>query len=150
MLNLVLNILWFIFGGFLSGLGWIVAGIIMAITIVGLPWSRSCFMLASFSFWPFGRDVVFRRDLTGRDDLGTGALGTLGNVLWFVLAGWWLALWHVAAAVTLAVTVIGIPFAFQHLKLALASLAPVGRSVVSYDEAWTRARAGNTPVVSRG
>ena len=66
---LLLNILWFILGGFLSGLGWLLATFLMAITIIGLPWVRSCFNLAMFSFWPFGRDVISRKDLTGKDDL---------------------------------------------------------------------------------
>ena len=139
---LILNILWFILGGFLSGLGWLLAALVMAITIIGLPWARSCFTLAMFSFWPFGRDVVSRKDLTGRDDLGTGTLGLIGNVIWFVLCGWWLALWHIAAAVTLGITIIGIPFALQHLKLALASLLPVGKTVVDYDTIDTSRGAG--------
>jgi len=139
---LILNILWFILVGFLSGLGWLLATFVMAITIIGLPWARSCFTLAMFSFWPFGRDVVSRKDLTGRDDLGTGTLGLIGNVIWFVLCGWWLALWHIAAAVTLGITIIGIPFALQHLKLALASLLPVGKTVVDYDTIDTSRGAG--------
>ena len=98
----LLNILWFILGGFFSGLGWLLAGMLMAITIIGIPFVRSCFMLASFSFWPFGRDVVSRDELTGREDLGTGALGLIGNIIWFVLCGWWLAVWHIMAAVALA------------------------------------------------
>jgi uncharacterized membrane protein YccF (DUF307 family) len=85
----VLNVLWFITGGVIAGLAWVLAGVIMAVTIVGLPWARSCFMLASFSFWPFGRDIIARDALYGREDLGTGALGVLGNVIWFVLAGGW-------------------------------------------------------------
>jgi uncharacterized membrane protein YccF (DUF307 family) len=142
MIALVLNILWFIFGGFISGLAWVLAGIVMAITIVGLPWARSCFMLANFSFFPFGRDVVRRDELTGQEDLGTGALGTIGNIIWFVLCGWWLAIWHISAAIALAITIIGIPFAFQHVKLAMASLFPVGRSVVSYDDLRQNFRLG--------
>jgi uncharacterized membrane protein YccF (DUF307 family) len=134
MLTTVLNILWFILGGFLSGLGWAFADVIMALTIIGLPWARSCFMLANFSFFPFGRDVVRRDEYPGREDLGTGFFGALGNIVWFLLAGWWLAIWHVSAAVALGLTVIGIPFALQHVKLAMASLFPVGRSVVSYDD----------------
>jgi uncharacterized membrane protein YccF (DUF307 family) len=130
----LLNILWFILGGFLSGLGWTLAGLLMAITIIGLPWARSCFMLANFSFWPFGRDVVRRDELRGREDLGTGFLGAIGNIIWFLLAGWWLAIWHISAAAALGITIIGIPFALQHVKLAMASLLPVGRSVVSYDD----------------
>jgi len=131
-MNLILNILWFILGGFISGLGWVLAGVIMAISIVGIPWVRSCFMLAGFSFWPFGRDIVARDQLTGREDLGTGTLGTLGNIVWFILCGWWLAIWHITAAIALALTIIGIPFALQHVKLAVASLFPIGKTVVDY------------------
>src|SRR4051794_18407586 len=80
----VLNVLWFILGGFLAGLGWWLAGILCAITIVGLPWARACFMLGNFSFWPFGRDVISRKELTGRDDLGTGTFGTIGNIIWLI------------------------------------------------------------------
>lgn len=130
---LFLNILWFVLGGFLAGLAWFFAGIVMAITIIGLPWARSAFVLANFSLAPFGRDVVSRRDLTGRDDLGTGALGTIGNIVWFILCGWWLAIGHIMAAAALGVTIIGIPFAIQHVKLAIASLLPVGKTVVAYD-----------------
>jgi uncharacterized membrane protein YccF (DUF307 family) len=132
MLSFLLNILWLIFGGFISGLGWILAGILMAITIIGIPWVRSCFMLASFSFWPFGRDIIPRDELTGREDLGTGALGLIGNIIWFILCGWWLAIWHIAAAIALAITIIGIPFALQHVKLAMASLFPIGKTVVDH------------------
>jgi uncharacterized membrane protein YccF (DUF307 family) len=133
LLMFILNVVWFVAGGFLAGLAWAVAGVIMAMTIIGLPWARSCFMLAKFSLWPFGRDIIARDQLTGRDDLGTGGLGMLGNVVWFVLAGWWLALGHIAAAAGFAVTIIGLPFAWQHLKLAIASLFPVGKSVVPTD-----------------
>lgn len=132
-MNLFLNILWFILGGFFSGLGWLLATVLMAITIIGIPWVRSCFTLAMFSFWPFGRDVISRKDLTGADDLGTGTLGLIANIVWFVLCGWWLAVWHITAAVALGITIIGIPFAVQHLKLAMASLLPVGKTVVDYD-----------------
>ncbi len=132
----ILNVLWFVLGGFFAGLGWILAGLIMAVTIIGLPWARSCFMIARYSFWPFGYDLVSREDLTGRPDLGTGTLGTIGNVIWFVLAGWWLAVMHLTAAVALAISIIGIPFAWAHVKLALASLFPVGKTVVANDRLW--------------
>jgi uncharacterized membrane protein YccF (DUF307 family) len=134
MIIFVLNVLWFVLGGFLTGLGWLLAGLIMAITIIGLPWARSCFMIARYSFWPFGYDIVARDRYYGREDLGTGALGTAGNIVWFVLAGWWLALMHISAAIGLAITIIGIPFAWAHVKLALASLFPVGKTVVDIDE----------------
>jgi uncharacterized membrane protein YccF (DUF307 family) len=129
-MSLILNILWFILGGFLSGLAWLLAGAILALTIVGLPWSAAAFRIAGFSFAPFGRHVVPRQAITGRHDLGTGPLGLLMNVAWVLLAGWWLALHHVVIGVALMVTIIGIPFGLQHLKLALISLAPVGQTVV--------------------
>jgi uncharacterized membrane protein YccF (DUF307 family) len=135
----ILNVLWFVTGGVLAGLAWCLAGVIMAITIIGLPWARSCFMLARFSFWPFGYDIIARDQLFGREDIGTGALGTLGNIVWFVLAGWWLAIGHIMAAIAYAVTIIGIPFAWQHVKLAMASLFPVGKTVVPTDKLWTPA-----------
>jgi uncharacterized membrane protein YccF (DUF307 family) len=127
---LILNILWFIFGGFISGLAWFFAGLLLAITIVGMPWTMAAWRIAGFSFAPFGRHVVPRHVLTGRGDLGTGPLGFVMNVVWVLLAGWWLALHHVVLAVGLAVTIIGIPFALQHLKLALISFAPIGQEVV--------------------
>jgi len=133
----ILNVLWFVTGGVIAGLAWTLAGILMAITIVGLPWARSCFMLARFSFWPFGYDIVARDRLYGREDMGTGALGMLGNIIWFVLAGWWLAIGHISAAIAYAVTIIGIPFAWQHVKLAIASLFPIGKTVVSVDRILT-------------
>jgi uncharacterized membrane protein YccF (DUF307 family) len=132
----ILNAIWFVTGGVIAGLAWCLAGVIMAVTIIGIPWARSCFMLARFSFWPFGYDIVSRDELLGRSDIGTGALGTIGNIIWFVLAGWWLALMHISAAIAYAVTIIGIPFAWQHVKLAIASLFPVGKSVVSTDRLW--------------
>jgi uncharacterized membrane protein YccF (DUF307 family) len=130
MLRLILNLLWFVLGGFVSGLLWLLSGVLLAITIVGLPWAFAAFRIAGFSAWPFGRQVVSRDLHTGREDLGTGPLGFVMNVVWFVLGGWYLALSHLVMAVGLAVTIIGIPFALQHVKLALISLAPVGKQVV--------------------
>ena len=124
------NLIWFVLGGFWLGLGWWLAGVLMAISIVGLPWARSCFVLGGFCFFPFGKDAIDRKELTGKDDLGTGALGSIGNIIWFVLAGIWLAIGHVVSAVVNACTIIGIPFAIQHLKLAGCALAPVGKTVV--------------------
>ncbi len=118
----ILNVLWLIFGGWISGLLWTLAGCVLAITVIGLPWTPSAFRMASFSFWPFGRHVVDKP--SGQD------VSLILNILWLVFAGWWLALHHLVLAVMLAVTIIGIPFAFQHLKLAVISLAPVGKMVV--------------------
>lgn len=124
------NVLWFILGGVIMGLGWWLAGLIMFITIIGIPWGRACFVIGKLAFWPFGRDVVDRRAVTGRDDVGTGILGVIGNVIWFLLAGIWLAIAHVVAAFACFITLIGIPFGIQHLKLAVIALAPIGKSVV--------------------
>ncbi len=130
MLRVLLNILWLVLGGFWMALGWWLAALFMVITIIGIPWARSCFVLGAFSLWPFGREAVRRDALTGRKDLGTGCLGVFGNVLWIVFAGWWLMLGHLLSAIANAVTIIGIPFAVQHLKLALIAIAPVGQTVV--------------------
>ena len=126
----IANVIWFLFGGFWMGLGWCAAGLLMAISIIGIPWARSCFVFGGFCFVPFGRESISRRELTGKDDLGTGTVGLVGNVIWFVLGGWWLALGHVLSAIACFVTIIGIPFAFQHLKLAECAIAPIGKTVV--------------------
>ena len=128
-MSLILNVLWFIFGGFISGFLWLLAALILAVTIVGLPWSAAAFRIALFSFAPFGRHVVPRTALGG-GDLGTGPVGCALNLVWVVLAGWWLALHHVVIALLQMVTIIGIPFGLQHLKLAQISLAPIGQTVV--------------------
>jgi uncharacterized membrane protein YccF (DUF307 family) len=125
------NIFWLILGGFLMGLGWWLVGAIAAITIVGLPWAKACFVIGQFAFWPFGKDAVSRKDLTQQDDIGTGALGLVGNVVWFLVAGWWLAIGHLVSALACFVTIIGIPFGIQHIKLALIALAPIGKTIVS-------------------
>ncbi|HJV40859.1 YccF domain-containing protein [Caulobacter sp.] len=130
MIRFALNVLWFICGGLVTGLGWLLAGVLLAITIVGLPYAGAAWRIAGFAFWPFGKEIVSREILTGRHDLGTGPLGVLLNVVWFVLAGWWLALGHVLVAVAEAVTIIGIPFAIKDLQLAHIALAPIGREVV--------------------
>ena len=125
------NVIWFVFGGFLMGLGWWLAGLVAAITIVGLPWAKACFVIGQFAFWPFGKEAVSRRDIHQQDDIGTGTLGAVGNVIWFVFAGWWLALGHLFSALACFVTIIGIPFGIQHVKLAVIALAPIGKTVVS-------------------
>lgn len=129
------NLLWFVLGGAVMGLGWWLAGLVCAITIVGLPWAKACLVIGQFAFLPFGREAVDREVISGQRDIGTGSLGTLGNVVWFVLAGVWLAIGHVLAAVGCFVTIIGIPFGLQHLKLAGLTLAPVGKTIVSVEEA---------------
>ncbi|MBA4256060.1 MAG: YccF domain-containing protein [Polaromonas sp.] len=129
-MNTLLNILWFIFGGVWMGLGWWLAGLLCAVTIVGIPWAKACLVIGQFTFFPFGKEAVDRRSVTGTDDIGTGALGLLGNVVWFVFAGVWLAIGHVLTALALMVTIIGIPFGWQHLKFAAMALAPIGKTIV--------------------
>ena len=119
-MRLLLNVLWFVLGGWISGTLWILAGVIFAITLIGLPFAPSAFRIAGFSYAPFGKVVD-----TDNSRVGSVVL----NILWLVVAGWWLALHHVILAVALAVTIIGIPFAIQHLKLAMLSLTPVGARV---------------------
>lgn len=117
------------------GLAWWLAGIIAYITIIGIPWGRACFVIGNLSFFPFGKEAISRRDLNQAGDIGTGALGTIGNVIWFIFAGVWLALGHVAWAIANIVTIIGIPFGVQHLKLAGIALAPIGKTVVTNEVA---------------
>jgi hypothetical protein len=95
----LLNILWLLLGGVWMAIGWVVAAVIMAITIIGLPWARAAFNIAAYTLLPFGQKAVRRDSLTGQSDIGTGPLGLIGNLIWLVLAGWWLALAHVATAV---------------------------------------------------
>ena len=131
--RLVLNILWILTGGLWMAAAWVIAGILLALTIIGLPWARAAFNIAAYTLLPFGYRVVRRDEYTGRTDLGTGPLGLLGNLIWLVLAGWWLALGHLATALALAITIIGIPFAWAHLKLAGLALWPIGRMIVPVD-----------------
>jgi uncharacterized membrane protein YccF (DUF307 family) len=128
--SIFLNLLWIFLGGAWMAFGWLVAAIVMAITIIGLPWAKAAFNIAIYTLLPFGQTAVRRDALTGQSDVGTGPLGVIGNVIWLVLAGWWLALGHLVTAVLLAVTIIGIPFAWAHLKLAGIALWPIGKEIV--------------------
>jgi uncharacterized membrane protein YccF (DUF307 family) len=134
-IRFLLNLLWVVFGGLWMAAAWLLAALIMALTIVGLPWSRAAFNIALYTFLPFGHKAVSRAEYRGREDLGTGPLGTLGNLVWLVLAGWWLALFHLLTAIGLAVTLIGLPFAWAHLKLAGIALWPIGMMIVRRDAA---------------
>jgi uncharacterized membrane protein YccF (DUF307 family) len=121
--SLLLNLLWIVFGGLWMAAGWMIAAFIMAITIIGLPWTRAAFNIGVYTLLPFGQKAVPRAEYYGRHDLGTGPLGFLGNVLWLILAGWWLALAHLFTALMLAITIVAIPFAWAHLKLAARAVA---------------------------
>jgi uncharacterized membrane protein YccF (DUF307 family) len=129
-LSFLLNLLWIVFGGLWMALAWVVAAVIMAITIIGLPWARAAFNIASYTLLPFGRKAVSRAEHLGTHDIGTGPFGLIGNIVWLVLAGWWLALGHLLTAILLAVTIIGIPFAWAHFKLAGIALWPIGKMIV--------------------
>lgn len=128
--NLFMNILWLVLGGFWMAIGWFFAGLLMFITIIGIPWGRACFTMGALALWPFGKETVNRENVTGREDIGTGDLGLVGNIIWFVFAGVWLALGHLFCALANFITIIGIPFGLQHLKLAQLALAPIGKTVV--------------------
>jgi uncharacterized membrane protein YccF (DUF307 family) len=125
----LLNLLWFVFGGWISMLAWALAGAVLAITVVGLPWAFAAFRIAGFSAAPFGRSLASKR-VVSPESAGDSTIDMILNVIWFVFAGWWLALHHLVLAFALFCSIIGIPFGLQHLKLAMISLAPVGVTVV--------------------
>lgn len=113
------NFLWFIFGGFVSGLSWCLAGVIWCITIIGIPVGTQCFKMAGLSFFPFGKEVTY----------GGGAGSLILNVLWLIISGLPLAIEHLAIGATLCITIIGIPFGLQQFKLAKLALMPFGATV---------------------
>ena len=118
----VLNVIWLLLCGIWLALAYALAGIICCILIVTIPFGLASFRIADFSLWPFGRQLVRRAD--------AGAPSTIGNIIWIIFAGWWLALAHIATAIALAVTIIGIPLALANLKLIPVSLVPLGRVIV--------------------
>lgn len=129
-MRLIGNILWFILGGALMGLGWWIAGLLAYISIICIPWGKACFVIGKFTFFPFGKEAISRKYINNEDDIGTGTLGTIGNVIWFVFAGIWLAIGHMLAAIACFITIIGIPFGIQHLKLAGLAIAPIGKTII--------------------
>lgn len=124
------NVLWFISGGIFMGIAWWLAGVLCFISIIGIPWGRACFVMGNFAFFPFGSMPVSRDVLTGRGDIGTSIFGSIGNIIWLLVAGLWIALGHLCCALACAVTIIGIPFAWQHVKLAALALCPIGKTIV--------------------
>ncbi|WP_445362705.1 YccF domain-containing protein [Microbulbifer sp. ANSA003] len=129
------NFLWFILGGVFMGLCWWFCSLIAFISIIGIPWGRACFVIGKFSFFPFGKEAISREELTLRGDIGTSGFGLVGNIIWFLLAGIWLAIGHLLHAIACFITIIGIPFGLQHLKLAAISLSPIGKTIVSKEVA---------------
>ena len=122
------NVLWLIFGGIAMAVAYALAGLVMFLLIITIPFGVQSFKLAGFALWPFGRVMV---DIPGKG----GCLTTVGNVLWVILAGIWLAIGHLFWALILAITIVGIPFAVANVKLAGAALVPFGRTVMSQEAA---------------
>jgi uncharacterized membrane protein YccF (DUF307 family) len=131
-MRLLLNLIWLVFSGFWLAIGYVLTGIVMFLLIITIPFGIAAFRLAGFVIWPFGRTLVPRPS--------AGAGSAIGNVLWFLLAGVWLAIVHVVTAVALAITIIGIPLALGNLKLAWVALAPLGKDIVPVED--PRAAAG--------
>ncbi|MEV7596374.1 YccF domain-containing protein [Kitasatospora sp. NPDC089797] len=127
-INFVLNVIWLLFCGIWMAIGYAIAGIICCVLIVTIPFGIASFRIAGFILWPFGRTTVERRD--------AGAASCVGNVIWLVFAGWWLAIAHLVTSIPLFLSIIGIPFGWANLKMIPISLMPLGREIVSTDEAW--------------
>jgi uncharacterized membrane protein YccF (DUF307 family) len=121
-MNLILNILWFIFGGFILFFEYIIGGLALCITIIGIPFGLQCFKLAIFAIAPFGAHAV-------EGDFGPGCLTTVFNIIWILIGGLGIAITHVALALLFAITIIGIPFAAQHIKMAGFALTPFGKRI---------------------
>ena len=118
----LLNIIWFVFSGFWLWLAYMLAGIICCVLIITIPWGIASFRMASYAAWPFGRELV--------DKPNAGIWSFLGNVIWVIVAGWWLALTHIATGILLCLTIIGIPLAIANFKLIEVSLTPLGKQIV--------------------
>ncbi|SFE13867.1 Uncharacterized membrane protein YccF, DUF307 family [Actinopolyspora alba] len=126
-MRLLLNIVWLVLSGFWMALGYVFAGILLCVTIIGIPFGIASFRMANFALWPFGRRLV--------DERGSGAFSAIGNVLWIILAGWWLALGHITTGVAMCLTIIGIPLGIASFKLVPVSLVPFGKRIVDTDDA---------------
>jgi uncharacterized membrane protein YccF (DUF307 family) len=122
-MNALGNIIWLLFGGLLSALGYIIGGAVLCFTIVGIPFGLQCFKLAGFILWPFGRMAVSTSS-------GSGCLYLVLNIIWIIVGGLWLAIGHIFWGLLLCITVIGIPFGKQHFKLIEVSLMPFGKTIV--------------------
>ncbi|SEQ24449.1 Uncharacterized membrane protein YccF, DUF307 family [Lentzea xinjiangensis] len=121
-MRLLLNVIWLVLAGFWMAVGYAVAGLICCILIITIPWGIASFRIANYALWPFGREVV------DKPGAGTGSL--LGNVIWIVVAGFWLAIGHVVTGIALCVTIIGIPLGVANFKLVKVSLVPLGKEIV--------------------
>jgi uncharacterized membrane protein YccF (DUF307 family) len=120
-MRLILNVIWLVFGGLFLALGYAIAGLICFLLVVTIPFGIASFRIANYALWPFGRQLVRKPT--------AGAASTIGNVIWLIVAGWWLALGHIATAIAQFVTIIGIPAGLANLKLIPVSLFPLGHEV---------------------
>ncbi|MEU1283160.1 YccF domain-containing protein [Kitasatospora sp. NPDC005856] len=127
-LKFILNVIWLLFCGIWMAIAYVIAGIICCVLIVTIPFGIASFRIAGFIIWPFGRTTV--------EKPGAGAASCIGNVIWLVFAGWWLAIAHLVTSIPLFLSIIGIPFGWANLKMIPISLMPLGREVVPTDEAW--------------
>lgn len=123
-MKLLGNLVWLLFGGIIVAIEYFIASILLIITIIGIPFGLQTLKMASLALWPFGRDAVSTHN-------STGCLSTLMNILWLLCGGIWIALTHLFFGILLAITIIGIPFARQHFKLASIGLTPFGREIRS-------------------
>ena len=121
-MRLILNVIWLVLAGFWMAVGYAVAGIICCILIITIPWGIASFRIANYALWPFGREVV------DKPGAGTGSL--LGNIIWIIVAGFWLAIGHIVTGIALCVTIIGIPLGVANFKLVKVSLVPLGKEIV--------------------
>ncbi|MDQ1038107.1 uncharacterized membrane protein YccF (DUF307 family) [Streptomyces sp. V3I8] len=125
----ILNVIWLVLSGFWLFLGYVFAGLLLCVTIIGIPFGVASFRIGTYALWPFGRTTVERRD--------AGAPSFVANVLWLILAGWWLALAHIVTGLIQCVTIIGIPLGIANFKLIPVSLFPLGREIVRTDQPFT-------------
>jgi uncharacterized membrane protein YccF (DUF307 family) len=139
--RLILNIIWFVLAGLWMAIGYALAALICFILIITIPFGIAALRIAVYALWPFGKTVVKRADA----GLGAG----IGNVIWFVLCGWWLALGHLITGVALCITIIGIPLGLANFKLIPISLLPLGRDIVGVEEAQAMGVAGAVAVPDR-
>lgn len=121
----LLNIIWLVLSGFWLFLGWMLAAVVMFVLIITIPWGIAAARIGVYSLWPFGKRVV--------ETPTSGVWALIGNVIWVVLAGWWVALSHIITAIPLAITIIGIPFAIANIKMVPVALLPLGKRIVDID-----------------
>ena len=140
-MRVLLNLIWLVFGGLLLALGYAIVAVVMFVLIITIPFGIASARIALFCLWPFGRTLI------RRSDAGAGSL--IGNVIWFLLAGWWLALGHLLSGLLMCITIIGIPLGLANFKLIPVSLTPFGRDIVDLEQARRLGYAADVAVPSQ-